>query len=100
MDYNLQVVLEEENKNYFSVFWAIPMILNAVWELIRSFIIPYVKGSDYREGWFLRIFRIVGLVSPGFSDHLPQDYVNAARIGSLPLTLQLQDPTHHPLKLD
>lgn len=85
----MQVVREEPNKNYFSVVWAIPKILNAVWELIRSFIIPYIKGPDYREGWFQRLLRVVGLVIPGLSDHGPQDYVNATRLGSLPLTPQL-----------
>ena len=94
------MIQEEPNKNYFSIFWAIPKILNAVWELIRGFIIPYIKGEDYREGWFLRMLRIVGLVVPGLSDHGPQDYVNATRLGSLPLILQLHDPTHQPLKLE
>lgn len=87
--YRGEVVREEPNKNYFSVVWAIPKILNAVWELIRSFIIPYIKGPDYREGWFQRLLRVVGLVIPGLSDHGPQDYVNATRLGSLPLTPQL-----------
>lgn len=87
--YSGEVVREEPNKNYFSVVWAIPKILNAVWELIRSFIIPYIKGPDYREGWFQRLLRVVGLVIPGLSDHGPQDYVNATRLGSLPLTPQL-----------
>ncbi|KAJ9166244.1 hypothetical protein P3X46_021022 [Hevea brasiliensis] len=82
--YQGKVLWEEPNKNYFNLFWAIPKNLNAVWELIRSFIIPCVKGRNYREGWFMRVFRIIGLAIPGLSAHTPQDYDNSTRLGSLP----------------
>ncbi|XP_059635558.1 triacylglycerol lipase OBL1-like [Cornus florida] len=88
--YKGKVVWEEPNKNYFSVLWAIPKILNAVWELIRSFIIPYIKGSDYKEGWFLRFVRVFGLAVPGLSAHGPEDYVNVTRLGSLHSLLSSQ----------
>lgn len=79
----LQVVLEEPNKNYFSMLWFMPKCLNALWELMRGFIIPYTNGSDYKESWFMRLFRVVGLVIPGLAAHCPQDYVNVTRLGTI-----------------
>lgn len=78
----MQVVPEQPNKNYFSPLKAIPMMINAFLELIRSFIIVYKMGPDYKEGWFLKVFRVIGLVMPGVSAHSTQDYVNATRLGS------------------
>ncbi|KAL2242086.1 UNVERIFIED_CONTAM: putative feruloyl esterase A [Sesamum indicum] len=49
--YKGQVLEEEPNKNYFSVLYVVPKILNAVYELIRSFILPWRKGEEYKEGW-------------------------------------------------
>jgi len=88
----VQVRQEEPNKNYFSLLWAIPKFVNAVWELLRSFIIPYTKGPDYKESWLMKMVRVVGLIIPGLAAHSPQDYVNATRLGSF--ALDLQDPIH------
>ncbi|KAK2389516.1 alpha/beta-Hydrolases superfamily protein [Trifolium repens] len=81
--YNGKKVQEEPNKNYFSLSAILPMTLNAFSELIRSFTMVSRFGSQYQEGWVLRFFRLVGLVFPGAPDHLPQDYVNATRLGSI-----------------
>ncbi|KAK6938672.1 Fungal lipase-like domain, partial [Dillenia turbinata] len=81
--WDIQIVAEEPNKNYLSILWFMPKMMNAVWELVRSFIIPYTRGPDYEEGWFLKMFRVVGLMIPGLSAHGPQDYDNLTRIGSL-----------------
>ncbi|KAJ0086817.1 hypothetical protein Patl1_08933 [Pistacia atlantica] len=89
--YQGKVTKEEPNKNYFSLLWALPKYVNAVWELVRGFILPYIEGPDYGEGWFLRFFRVIGLVIPGLSAHGPQDYDNATRLGSLTSPLQAQD---------
>ncbi|MCI30247.1 feruloyl esterase A, partial [Trifolium medium] len=66
--YQGQTLEEEPNKNYFSVFWVIPKILNAVWEVIRGFLLPLVAGLPA---------------------HSPENYVNAARLGSLNENLEL-----------
>ena len=87
----MQVVPELPNKNYFSALSAIPMMINAVFELIRSFTICYSKGPEYKEGWFLRVFRIIGLVIPGVSAHSTQDYVNSTRLGSPDIFLPTQE---------
>nr|POE62153.1 hypothetical protein CFP56_68973 [Quercus suber] len=86
--YKGKILKDEPNKNYFSATWAIFKFMNAVWELIRSFIIPYTRGHEYKESWLMKIMRIFGLVFPGLAEHLPPDYVNVTRLGSLPLGLQ------------
>ncbi|XWS33605.1 hypothetical protein CRYUN_Cryun22dG0097500 [Craigia yunnanensis] len=89
--YQGKVVPETPNKNYFSPLSAVPMMINAVCELIRSFTICYSKGPEYKEGWFLRVFRIIGLVMPGVSAHSTQDYVNSTRLGSSDVFTQPQE---------
>ena len=89
----LKIVAEEPNKNYFSPLMAMPKTLNAMRELIRSFTIARSKGKEYTEGWFLRFFRVLGLIVPGVSAHGPQDYVNSTRLGSPALFLPHHDPT-------
>ncbi|XP_057969614.1 triacylglycerol lipase OBL1-like [Malania oleifera] len=86
--YQGKVIREEPNKNYFSLSAAIPMFLNAVWELVRGFILLYIWGPSYKEGWFLKSYRVFGLVVPGLSAHAPQDYDNITRVG------QVLEPTH------
>lgn len=86
--YKGKILKDEPNKNYFSATWAIFKFMNAVWELIRSFIFPYIRGQEYKESWLMKIMRIFGLVFPGLAEHLPPDYVNVTRLGSLPLGLQ------------
>ncbi|XVE70093.1 hypothetical protein DITRI_Ditri10aG0043800 [Diplodiscus trichospermus] len=99
--YKGKVVSEAPNKNYFSLLWMLPKIMIAIWELIRGFILPYMKGPEYREGWFQTMLRIMGLLVPGTSAHLPQDYVNLTRLGNLPLDHKLPDLLHkHEPKRD
>ncbi|KAH8488033.1 hypothetical protein H0E87_023924 [Populus deltoides] len=83
--YKGKVMQEEPNKNYFSLLLILPKYLNALWELIRSFIIPCLHGQDYRESWFMRLLRIAGLIVPGIPEHILQDYDNSTRLGSLQL---------------
>ncbi|KAL6504633.1 hypothetical protein OROHE_023391 [Orobanche hederae] len=82
--YKGQVLEEEPNKNYFSLLSIVPKILTAVYQLIRSFILPWTKGEDYEEEWLMRLFRVTALDFPGFTDHILVDYVNLTRLGKLP----------------
>ncbi|XP_058221076.1 triacylglycerol lipase OBL1-like [Rhododendron vialii] len=82
--YRGKVVWEEPDKNYFSLLWAIPKILNAVWELIRGFILPYIYGPVYQESCVMKLVRVFGMFIPGLAAHCPQDYDNATRLGSFP----------------
>ncbi|KAI3409323.1 Lipase_3 domain-containing protein [Psidium guajava] len=88
--YQGKIVREEPNKNYFSPLYVIPMMVNAWYELTRSFVIARQKGPSYREGWLLRIVRAIGLLIPGIPAHMPQDYVNSTRLGAPRLFLHQQ----------
>ncbi|CAN1274069.1 Triacylglycerol lipase OBL1 [Linum perenne] len=92
--YKVKVMEEEPNKNYFGVLWVVPKVLNAVWELLRSFIGPCMRGNEFRETGLMRVFRVIGLMLPGLADHCPQDYDNCTRFGSWPNSLQ-PPPKHH-----
>ncbi|RDX64811.1 hypothetical protein CR513_56585, partial [Mucuna pruriens] len=81
--YQLRILEEEPNKNYFSPWCVIPMIFNAALEIIRSFTIAYKNGPHYREGWFLFGFRMFGILIPGLPAHGTQDYINATLLGSI-----------------
>ncbi|MQM06975.1 hypothetical protein Taro_039806, partial [Colocasia esculenta] len=85
--YTGEVMEEEPNKNYFSILYVIPKYFIAQWELIRGFFMGYREGSEYKEAWAMRVFRLVGLVIPGLPPHSPYDYVNATRIGT-PILIQ------------
>ncbi|KAI3880566.1 hypothetical protein MKX03_008830 [Papaver bracteatum] len=78
-----KIVKEEPNKNYFEMKWFIPKITNSFMEMVRSFRLRHQYGQEYDEGWFLLMFRTIGLAIPGISAHMPQDYVNCTRVGSL-----------------
>ncbi|CAI9115785.1 OLC1v1016778C2 [Oldenlandia corymbosa var. corymbosa] len=90
--YQGQVLEEEPNKNYFSVPSILPSALNAIFELARSFIIPFARGKEYKEGLAEIMFRLIGLIFPGISNHGPQDYVNLTRLGYfLPKSVDSQE---------
>ncbi|KAJ6328083.1 hypothetical protein OIU77_009884 [Salix suchowensis] len=80
--YKEKVMHEEPNKNYFSLSFLVPKYFSAVWEFIRSLIIPYLRGQSYRESWFMSLLRVSGLIIPGISEHALQDYDNSTRLGS------------------
>ncbi|KAL3840407.1 hypothetical protein ACJIZ3_024998 [Penstemon smallii] len=90
--YKGQVLGEEPNKNYFSLLYVVPKILNAIFELIRGFILPWIKGKEYKEGWFMKLLRIILVPAPGVINHCPVDYVNSTRLGQLPSSIYSQGP--------
>ncbi|XP_058725153.1 triacylglycerol lipase OBL1 [Vicia villosa] len=89
--YQGKVLEEEPNKNYYSLLWVIPKMLNAVWEVIRGFLLPFFVGKDYKQNWFMVMFRFVGLTFPGVPAHFPTDYVTSVRLGSFDEHPELQD---------
>ncbi|XP_024031693.1 uncharacterized protein LOC21392876 [Morus notabilis] len=91
-----RVLADAPNKNYFSLIWSIPKLLYAVWELIRSFILPRRNGPEYKEGWFQTLYRLNGILLPGISAHGVQDYVNLTRLGSVPALI---GPFDEPIKV-
>ncbi|EXC32851.1 hypothetical protein L484_009551 [Morus notabilis] len=93
---NQTVLADAPNKNYFSLIWSIPKLLYAVWELIRSFILPRRNGPEYKEGWFQTLYRLNGILLPGISAHGVQDYVNLTRLGSVPALI---GPFDEPIKV-
>lgn len=86
----MQVMREGPDENYFSLLWAIPKNQNAVWELVRSLILPYMCGLDYKEIWFMTLVRLFGTLIPGLAAHCPQDYDIAIRIGFFPSDIIVQ----------
>lgn len=79
----MKVSEDAPNANYFSLLWLIPKLLNGAWEFLRSFIIQFWKGKEYKENWIMRSLRVVGIIFPGVTNHLPFDYVNTTRLGGL-----------------
>ncbi|XP_027074032.1 triacylglycerol lipase OBL1-like [Coffea arabica] len=80
-----KTVDEAPNKNYFSILWLIPKIINSIWELIRSFIKGCVWGSDYKETGLMQLLRVVCLLFGGVPAHCPPDYVDSTRLASTEL---------------
>ncbi|KAG7656679.1 Alpha/Beta hydrolase fold [Arabidopsis suecica] len=81
--YKGKVREDAPNANYFNLLWLIPQLLTGLWEFIRSFILQFWKGEEYKENWLMRFVRVVGIVFPGGSNHFPFDYVNSTRLGGL-----------------
>ncbi|XP_022135571.1 uncharacterized protein LOC111007483 isoform X2 [Momordica charantia] len=89
--YSGQFMEVQPNKNYFSPLWLIPKYLFALWELIRSLMMPLIKFSLYYfEGFKTLLLRFFGLLIPGASAHLCVNYIYLARQGKMPPLKDIQ----------
>ncbi|CAD5323047.1 unnamed protein product [Arabidopsis thaliana] len=79
--YNETKAEDEPDPNPYGLRYKILGHVIAVWELVRGLTMRYTHGPDYKEGWFRILFRLMGLVIPGLSDHCMTDYVNSVRLG-------------------
>lgn len=75
-----QIVEEEPLKNYFDCSSVVRKRVNAIWEVVRSLILPRMFGPHYKEGLVLLMLRMIGILFPGLPDHGLQDYINATRL--------------------
>ncbi|XP_027086329.1 triacylglycerol lipase OBL1 isoform X1 [Coffea arabica] len=80
--YEGKIFPQEPHRNYFSIRAFITKRLDALWELVRSFLLPHLYGPEYREGLLLLVCRLFGLLVPGFPAHGIQEYINAVRLGT------------------
>ncbi|BBN20139.1 hypothetical protein MPTK1_8g16740 [Marchantia polymorpha subsp. ruderalis] len=72
--------------NFFSIrffFRFITMRLTALQELILSTFLWLFVGRDYKETIESTLFRAMGLIVPGISDHGLTNYINIVRLGRL-----------------
>ncbi|KAE8665772.1 Alpha/beta-Hydrolases superfamily protein, putative isoform 2 [Hibiscus syriacus] len=83
--YQSSIVKEVPYENYFSIWGGIAMLKNAIFELLRGFVMGRRYGEDYKESWLLFGMRMIGLLIPGLPAHCPQDYVNSTRLGTVHL---------------
>ncbi|KAK8517119.1 hypothetical protein V6N13_092403 [Hibiscus sabdariffa] len=82
--YQAKIVEEVPYENYFSISGFIPMRLNAMYEVMRSFTMRIKYGPDYAEGWMMFGARLLmGMLIPGAVNHCARDYVNSTRLGKL-----------------
>ncbi|XP_019182472.1 PREDICTED: uncharacterized protein LOC109177545 isoform X2 [Ipomoea nil] len=80
-----QVVEEEPLKNYFSLRAFVTKRVDALWEIVRGFLLPRIYGPEYKEGWVLTGCRLFGLLIPGFPAHGPEEYINSIHLGEADL---------------
>lgn len=84
---------EEPNRNS-SLLYFIPIRINAVWELVQSLLLHYVKGREFKETKLSIFGRILGLLVPGVSAHSPVNYINAIRLGPATLNPTMSTTPH------
>ncbi|GMI89703.1 hypothetical protein like AT5G42930 [Hibiscus trionum] len=82
--YKGKVLAEEPDKNFYPWVLTLPKMMDAVWEFIRGFILPFKHGPGYKETLLMKLTRIGGFALPGMANHMPPDYVNSTRLGTLP----------------
>lgn len=82
----MQTMEDAPFPNFFSIrffFRFITMRLTALQELILSTFLWLFVGRDYKETIESTLFRAMGLIVPGISDHGLTNYINIVRLGRL-----------------
>ncbi|XP_059295211.1 triacylglycerol lipase OBL1-like [Lycium ferocissimum] len=87
--YEGKIVSEEPYRNYFSLRSLISKRVDALWELVRSFLLPYLYGTEYKESLLLQALRLYGLLFPGMPAHGPPEYINAICLGDATLLINV-----------
>ncbi|GAA0158113.1 hydrolase [Lithospermum erythrorhizon] len=75
-------IVEEAPEENCSLSSLITTRVDGVWELTRSFVLPYTFGEDYKESCLLKVLRVTGILVPEFVNHGTQDYINALQLGN------------------
>ncbi|GLJ29400.1 hypothetical protein SUGI_0579650 [Cryptomeria japonica] len=73
-------LVEAPNRDLTLVYF-IPIRITAIWELLQSLVLHYIKGESFKETKLSIISRIFGILVPGISAHSPVNYINAIRLG-------------------
>lgn len=81
---------EVPNPNFFGMARLFTMHLNAVWEMVQGMVLIAAQhGEGFRENRLGMVARLAGVLLPGVAAHNPCNYVNAVRLGPLPLKQRL-----------
>lgn len=94
--YDGMVVQEVPNPNFFSVRNLLTKHLNAAWELFHAMFIACPEyGNAFKENNLSILIRALGVIFPGVAAHWPINYVNAIRLGPIPLKRSLVGDVAH-----
>ncbi|KAJ1698566.1 hypothetical protein LUZ63_007078 [Rhynchospora breviuscula] len=75
-----KIVKEEPCWSSFALWDLVSRLLNPTWELIRGLLMGRMCGGEYQETLLMIMCRILGLIEPSVSAHMPTNYINCARI--------------------
>ncbi|KAJ4816266.1 alpha/beta-Hydrolases superfamily protein [Rhynchospora pubera] len=76
-----KIMNKEPSWSNFSSWNIVSQLVNSIWELIRGFLMGRICGREYQETRLMIMCRILGLIEPCLSAHMPTNYINCARLG-------------------